>query len=89
MGGITRTIASATDRWEYCWGFTTYSVRLLFESRFPGVRAESYGNALAATAFLHGLASEELRAAELEYHDPDYQLLVAIVAVKPGAGNHA
>ena len=43
---------------------------------------EAQGNVLAATAFLYGLASEELRPAELNHHDPDYQLVIAIRAVK-------
>jgi hypothetical protein len=39
---------------------------------------------LTTTAFLHGLAAEDLRREELEPRDPDYELIVAIRAVKPG-----
>jgi hypothetical protein len=85
MGGITQTSRSATDRWEYYWGFTTGSARALFEERFPpsGVLVESFGNVLAATAFLQGLAAEELRPEELDHRDPDYEFLVAVTALKP------
>ena len=41
-----------------------------------------YGNVLAATAFLHGLAEQELRPAELDVHDPNCLVLVAGHAVK-------
>ena len=37
---------------------------------------------LAAAAFLFGLAVEELRPEELDYQDPDYELLIAVRAVK-------
>jgi len=40
---------------------------------------------LAASAFLYGLATEELSQEELNYVDPDYEVCIAILAVKPGA----
>ena len=72
-----------SDYW--CWAFTIFSVRRLFEESFPttNLRVESHGNVLAAISFLHGLAAEELRQEELEYHDPYYQLLITLRAVKP------
>lgn len=87
VSGITQIGRGGTDTWHYHWGFTTMSARMLFEEVFPpgGVTVEAYGNVLAATAFLHGLAAEDLRAAELAYRDPDYEFLVAIRAVKPGS----
>jgi glycosyltransferase involved in cell wall biosynthesis len=85
VGGITQISRRDTDCWDYYWGFTTGSARLLFEEAFPvvNVRVDSFGNALAATAFLHGLAAEELRPTELDHSDPDYEFLVTIKAVKP------
>jgi hypothetical protein len=47
------------------------------------VSVAPYGNVLSAIAFLHGLAAEELRPEELDHHDPDYQVLIAVRAVKP------
>jgi hypothetical protein len=32
---------------------------------------------------LHGLASQELRQEELDHHDPDYEVLIMVTAVKP------
>jgi SAM-dependent methyltransferase len=67
------------------WGFTALSARRLFEEVFPAskVAIETYGNVLTAVAFLHGLAVKEMRKEELDYHDPDYQLLITARAIKP------
>jgi glycosyltransferase involved in cell wall biosynthesis len=92
VGGITQISRHDMERWGHYWSFTTLSARLLFEEAFPpaNVRVDSFGNVLAATAFLHGLAAEELRPDELDYRDPDYEFLITVVAVKsplsdPGA----
>jgi SAM-dependent methyltransferase len=69
---------------EY-WRFTTLSLRRLFEEVFPHscVEVKASGNVLAATAFLHGLAVEDLRSKDLEYADPDFPVSLAVRAVKP------
>jgi Methyltransferase domain len=68
----------------WCWSFTPLSVRRLFEDTFrvADVKAESRGNVLAAIAFLHGLASQELREDELDYNDPAYPVTITVRAVK-------
>jgi SAM-dependent methyltransferase len=73
------------DSW--CWEFTQLSVRRLFEESFSGadISIEAHGNVLAAIAFLHGLAAEELRREELDYRDPDYEVLITLRAVKQQA----
>jgi hypothetical protein len=38
-----------------------------------------------ATAFLYGLAAHELKAAELDYHDADYPVIIGIRARKGAA----
>ena len=72
------------DRWGDFWRFTTLSARRLFEEAFGGgsVEVHSHGNALAATAFIQGLAVQDLTPAELDHHDPVYQLIVTVRAVK-------
>jgi SAM-dependent methyltransferase len=72
-----------TEQWY--WSFTGRSARRLFEEAFPAgnVVVETHGNALAATAFLHGLGVGELCQEELEFRDPDCELMIAIKAVKP------
>jgi glycosyltransferase involved in cell wall biosynthesis len=73
------------DAWY--WSLTILSTRRLTEEAFPteGVEVESHGNVLAATAFLMGLAAEELDLTELEHRDPLYQLLITLRAAKPRA----
>jgi SAM-dependent methyltransferase len=77
----------SNDEWRdyWCWSFTTVSAHKLFGDVFPtaNVTNKAYGNVLAATAFLQGLAAEELRQQELDYHDPNYETLIAVRAVKP------
>jgi SAM-dependent methyltransferase len=83
--GISQTSRYDADNWGEFWRFTTLSARRLCTEVFPndGVTVQAYGNVLVATAFLYGLILPELRRDELEYHDPDYELLITIRAVKP------
>ncbi|HEX9883869.1 MAG TPA: methyltransferase domain-containing protein [Desulfobaccales bacterium] len=73
------------ERWEDCWRFTASAAQRIFGETFPpaNVTVYSYGNVLAATAFLYGLTTEELAPEELDYLDPDYEVSVAVRAVKP------
>ncbi|WP_348260954.1 methyltransferase domain-containing protein [Telmatobacter sp. DSM 110680] len=66
------------------WRFTRFSAQRLFADSFgvENVYVESFGNVLAATAFLHGLVAAELTTEELAYNDPDYPLTVTVRAVK-------
>jgi SAM-dependent methyltransferase len=70
---------------EDCWRFTMLSLRRLFEEVFPKdtMEVSAYGNVLVAAAFLYGLAVEDLRPGDLEYHDPDYEVSIMLRAVKP------
>jgi SAM-dependent methyltransferase len=80
---------SQIDRGEWgdtwFWGFTRASARRLFESVFPAssLAIETHGNVLSAIGFLHGIALEELTREELDHHDPHYQVIIAVRAVKP------
>jgi SAM-dependent methyltransferase len=67
------------------WAFTPASIQRLFEERFPAheLSISSYGNVLAATAFLQGLAAEELSSAELSARDPLYPMVIGLRARKP------
>lgn len=82
--GITQTSA---DSWAetWYWAFTTLSVRRLFETHFPpgALEVDAWGNVLAATAFLQGIATEELSDKELDHRDPHYQVLITLRAQKP------
>jgi SAM-dependent methyltransferase len=85
FSGISQISRYDMDRWGDYWRFTTLSARKVFGEVFSdnNIQVTSYGNVLVAVSFLHGLASEELRQEELDYHDPDYEVLITVRAVKP------
>src|SRR5262249_41721915 len=82
--GISPIVRYDMDRWGDYWRLTSLSARRLFDEVFGGanVSIETHGNVLSAVAFLHGLAAHELRGKELDYRDPDYEVLIAVHAVK-------
>jgi SAM-dependent methyltransferase len=84
--GISAIVSAEGDSWY--WSFTRASVQRLFEEQFPSTHLEvkTYGNVLAATGFLHGLATEELTEEELDRQDRSIQLLITARAVKPVSG---
>lgn len=72
------------DRWGDYWRFTDAAPRRLLGDIFgsANVTVKAYGNVLAVIGFLHGLSAHELDPAELNHHDPDYQLIVTARAAK-------
>lgn len=82
--GISQLCQPDYSLWGDHWRFTSLSIRRLFEAAFApeDVRIESYGNVLSAVAQLHRLGAEDLRPAELALHDPDYEVVIAVRAVK-------
>jgi hypothetical protein len=82
--GISQISRYDMERWGDHWRFTTLSAQKLFAEVFSPseIHIRSYGNVLSANALLQGLAAEELRQEELDYHDPDYELLIAVKAIK-------
>jgi SAM-dependent methyltransferase len=95
-GGVLLTTSSGINRicrregidaWGEYWRFTTQSAHHLFGRAFSPaeVQAVAYGNVLAAVAFLHGLAAEELTPAELDYEDADFEVVIGVRAAKSHA----
>jgi SAM-dependent methyltransferase len=84
--GISQISRYDMDRWGDYWRFTSLSARRMFEEVFgPGaVTVRSYGNVLAATALLQGISANELKSAELDVPDQDYEVVITIEAVKRG-----
>jgi hypothetical protein len=84
--GMAQISREDFEMWGEYWRFTSLSVRLLFEEAFPkeNITVQSYGNVLAAISFLEGLAAEDLKKKELDVLDPNYEILIAVRAVKPG-----
>jgi SAM-dependent methyltransferase len=82
--GITQI---SSDRWgtTWYWSFTTLSAQQMFSEVFPpgNVSVQAHGNVLVAASFLYGLAAQELDSKALDWHDPHYELLITVRAVKP------
>lgn len=72
------------DDWGEYWHFTSQSKKRLFRPVFgrENVTVETYGNVLSCVANLHGLAAREIKPEQIEYNDPNYELLVCVRAVK-------
>lgn len=83
--GISQIARAEMERWGDYWRFTTLSAHRLFADVFPTrhLTVQASGNVLAALAFLHGLASEELDSSALDVEDPDYQVVIQVRAMKP------
>lgn len=72
------------DKWGQYWSFTSLSARRIFEEVFPAdqITVIKKGNVFSAMAFFYGIASEELNINELEHNDPDFEVIIAIRAIK-------
>jgi SAM-dependent methyltransferase len=82
--GISQISRYDMDRWGDFWRLTTASAERLFGDIFGGenIQVRAHGNVLVACGYLQGLAAEEFSAEELAHHDPDYQVLITVRAVK-------
>lgn len=82
--GITRVGGEPGWPETWYWSLTAAGAQLLFDEVFGDARTqiETFGNVLTAVCFLHGIAAGELEAHELAYHDPRYEVLVAVRAVR-------
>jgi SAM-dependent methyltransferase len=72
------------DDWGEYWHFTGQACDFIFKEAFPNGDIEiiTQGNVLSATSFLHGLATEELTQEELDFEDPDYEVIISLRAAK-------
>lgn len=79
----TVTKQARNDEYKHFWGFTESSItRLMQEVYGDNVAVTPYGNAMVATAFIQGLAAEELDPELMEVLDDDYTICLSIVAKK-------
>jgi SAM-dependent methyltransferase len=83
--GISQICRWDADQWGDYWRMTSMGAKRLFEDQFgsENVKVETAGNALAAIAFLHGLAADDFSHSELDHVDRDYELIVGVRAEKP------
>jgi len=85
-GTILLTVpgVSQIDRGEWgdqcCWGFTSTSLRQLFEPSFGRecLRIKAFGNVCAAIAHLQGAVAEDVGKSRLDMNDPAYPVIVSL-----------
>ena len=84
--GLTKISSIEDAEFGEWWHYTGRSARRLAEEAFGegSVEVETFGNVLTAAGFLYGLAAPDLRVEELAAHDPLYEVIVGVRAVKPG-----
>jgi SAM-dependent methyltransferase len=82
--GITKISPPEDEEFGEWWHFTARSARRLAEQAFGegAVEVEAFGNVLAASGFLYGLAASDLRAEELDVRDRLYEVIVGVRAVR-------
>lgn len=84
LAGLSQISQYDMERWGDYWRFTTKSAEMVFGEIFgkENVQVKSFGNVLASVSFLHGLSQEELTPQELDVNDPNYQIVITVVAKK-------
>ncbi|MFA6715797.1 MAG: methyltransferase domain-containing protein [Victivallaceae bacterium] len=83
VAGISQISRFDMDRWGDYWRFTDLSVKKLLEAEFSKIEMETFGNILAAKAFLDGVVIEDLpNKSLLDINDENYQLIIAFKAEK-------
>lgn len=83
--GISQISGPDMLKWGDYWRFTSMSLMELFSKFFnmEKVKIISYGNVISATALLQGVALEDIpNISLLDKHDPHYQVINAVVAMK-------
>jgi SAM-dependent methyltransferase len=85
--GITRIAPIESQDLGQWWHLTSMSARLLAEEAFGAgnVEVQTYGNVLSAAGFLYGLGTWDVSPEELAVHDPAFEVVIGVRAVKQAA----
>ena len=89
-GALLLTVPGIThidhNEWgkTWYWSFTGKAIHRMMAEVFPAqnIIVQTYGNVLVCSAFLYGLSMKEVNKKTLDEHDPDYQLVITVKAVK-------
>lgn len=84
VAGISQIIQYERIHYGHFWSFTDQSLKRLFEgnAEVDTVNVVTFGNVKTSAAFLYGISCEELSKKDLDFYDPNYQLIVAAVIKK-------
>ncbi len=82
--GLTKISRIEDEQFGEWWHYTGRSARRLAEEAFGegNVDVATYGNVLTAAGFLYGLGASDLTTDEVEAHDPLYEVIIGLRAVK-------
>lgn len=85
--GITRIAPIESKDLGQWWHLTSMSAKVLAEEAFGAgnVEVQTYGNVLSAAGFLYGLGTWDVTPEELAVHDPAFEVVIGIRAVKQAA----
>ncbi|MEZ7498206.1 glycosyltransferase [Flavobacterium sp. Arc3] len=76
----------AQDQWSkyWLWSFTDASMQRIMQEHFSeeNITIKTYGNVLVASAFLYGMGLPELKKEQIDHHDPHYQVIITVKAIK-------
>ncbi|WP_240336854.1 glycosyltransferase [Rufibacter psychrotolerans] len=89
-GALLLTVPYVTsidkDEWgsTWYWSFTDKALRRMMAESFPNGKVEvgSFGNVLAASAFLYGMGRSEISRKVLDQYDPQFQVINTVKAIK-------
>ena len=84
LAGLCQISQYDMERWGDFWRFTSRSALESFAEVFgkENVSVGHYGNVLAGVSLLHGISAEELTKEELDVKDPNYQIVITVIAKK-------
>lgn len=82
-GNISQVSSYDMERWGDYWRFTTLGIKKIVSEVFgENIIIQGYGNAMAATAFIQGLAVEDVEIKLLDKVDDNYSIVIGIHATK-------
>lgn len=77
---------SAYRIWDdaWLWSFTEKAMKKIMAETFPGetIDVNNYGNVLTAASLLYGMGEGEISQKQLDFHDPKFQVIITVKAVK-------
>lgn len=78
VSGISKISRYDFNRWGYYQYFTDLGLKKYFEQFLPpkNISVKTYGNVKTATAFLYGIAAQELTLKDLDSHDQDFPVTI-------------
>lgn len=84
VSGISMISKYDDSRWGHYWGFTTTSLKRLFDkiSEVKAIQIQTWGNPKTAAAFLYGLSVEDLAKADFLVDDTLVPVMISAIVKK-------